>query len=206
MRSTNIICIVDDDAAVRDALTLMIESVGFEPRAFASANDFLDEAHELDASCVLLDMRMPGISGLECQARMKELGVSVPVIFLTGHGDVSSAVRALKLGAADYLEKPLSDQQQLLDRVAECVRIHAEDRENSVRQETARQRLAALTEREREIALLVGKGKANKVIAIELGISERTVEVHRSRALHKLGLRNVPELVALLNLAGSETD
>lgn len=201
-----IICIVDDDAAVRDALTLLIESVGFEPRVFASADDFLRKAHELDASCVLLDMRMPGISGLECQARMKELGVSVPVIFLTGHGDVASAVRALKLGAADYLEKPLSDQQQLLDRVAECVRVHAENRQQNAVQETARQRLAALTDREREIVGLVAEGKANKVIAIESGISERTVEVHRSRALRKLGLRSVPELVALLNLAGSERD
>lgn len=198
MTMSRVVYIVDDDGAVRDALAMLVESVGFKARVFASASEFLAQCDRSSIGCLLLDLRMPGMSGLECQERLNEHGIDLPVIFLTGHADVPSAVRALKGGAVDYLEKPLNDPQLLVDRVNECARRHGESRSRAGEAKDVESRFALLTAREREIVQGVATGKANKVIAADLGISERTVEVHRSRAFHKLGIRHVAQLVELL--------
>lgn len=198
MNSYHVVHIVDDDAAVRNALAMLVESAGFEACTFASAGEFLAQCDVSRIGCLLLDVRMPGMSGLECQERLREHDIDLPVIFLTGHGDVPSAVRALQRGAVDYLEKPLVDPQLLIDRVNDCVRRHSESRDRAGETKSIQSRLALLTVREREIIRSVAAGKANKVIAADLGISERTVEVHRSRAFHKLDIRHVAQLVELL--------
>lgn len=199
------VCIVDDDEAVRDSLALLVGSFGFEAMVFASARDFLAVGEELDAVCVLLDMRMPGMSGQQCHADMRRRGIDVPAIFLTAHADVPSAVRAMRFGALDFLEKPLSDHKQLLDRLNQCVRLSEQRQARERESRQLRSRLSALTRREREIASAVAQGKANKVIAADFGISERTVEVHRSRAFHKLGVRSVAELIGLLSRESATT-
>lgn len=191
--------IVDDDAAIREALQLLMHSVGLAARTFSSGDDFLEVCSPDISGCALLDVRMPGLSGLLLQEQLQERGIDMPVIFLTGHGDVPLAVKALKNGALDFFQKPLNDEQLLLDRIQDGLRLHRQNRERCSEQEQLRKRLSQLTQREREIAGQVAAGKANKVIAIDLGISERTVELHRSRAMHKLGLRSVAELVRMLN-------
>lgn len=192
-----IVYIVDDDAAICDSLASIVSGMNLEPRCFASAESFLNELDVNATGCILLDMYMPGIDGLECQGELLKRNVTMPVIFLTGLSDVSTAVRALKKGALDYFEKPLLDQSALADRVDEAIRLHATKRANAGRQEERNKCLAQLTRREREVVDLVATGMMNKVIACELGISERTVEVHRRHAFQKLGIRNAVQLVEL---------
>lgn len=198
--------IVDDDEAVREALGLLMQSAGLTARTFSSGDDFLAACSPTNNGCALLDVRMPGMSGMVLQEKMQERGIDMPVIFLTGHGDVPMAVKALKNGALDFFQKPVNDEQLLLDRVQEALLLHRKNRERIRKREQLRERLSQLTRREHEIAGQVAAGKANKVIAIELGISERTVELHRSRVMHKLGLRSVTELVRLLGGGSSRTN
>lgn len=188
--------IVDDDEPVRDSLSLLIRSVGYEVAAFSSAIDFLD-AYDDRPGCLVLDVRMPQMSGLDLQEELIERRAILPIIFMTGHGDVPMAVQAMRGGAVDFLQKPLRDQD-LLDRINEALRMDARNRELlAQKQETAR-RLQQLTAREREVMALVAAGKANKVIAYELDVSQRTVEIHRARVMEKMRATSLAHLVRMV--------
>lgn len=191
------VLIVDDDHAVRQALGLLIESVGLATRGHASGRDFLDAEPPSGPACVLLDIRMPGMGGLEVQDRLREINPDLPVIFLTSHGDVPVAVRALKKGALDFLEKPGFNREELIERIQQALRLHGERLRQGRAWRAVRARLEQLSPREREVMDLVADGHANKVVAAQLGISERTVEIHRGRMMKKLGLRSVAELVRI---------
>jgi RNA polymerase sigma factor (sigma-70 family) len=186
--------VVDDDPAVGDSIRLLLKSVGLRSEVFLSAADFLD-AYEIDKpGCLVLDVRMPGMSGLDLQAHLHEMGSTLPVIFVTAHGDVPMAVGAVKAGAADFIQKPFRDQD-LLDKIQEA--LEADDRTRAERQEVEEieARIATLTPREEEVMDLVVEGMANKNIARSLGISQRTVEIHRARVMEKMEVRSVSKLV-----------
>ena len=189
--------VVDDDAAVRDSLALLVQSVGLEVEIYPTAQDFLDAYRPDRPGCLITDIRMPGMSGLELQERLAADGVPIPVIVLTGHGDVPAAVRALKSGAVDFVEKPFNPQE-LLDLIHEANSRDVQRREVAVREAELGERLASLTPREREIMELVVAGKANKVIALDLCISERTVELHRGRIMRKMQARSLAELMRMM--------
>lgn len=193
--------IVDDDEAVCDSLQLLLRTVDIESRAFASAVEFLAGYRSDQPGCLLLDLRMPGMSGLELQERLHHMGSILPVIFITGHGSIESAVHAMRAGAVDFIQKPFDDQE-LLDVIHKSLE---RDRENrrilSARDEVAT-KLGRLTPREREVMDRVVRGSANKVISIDLGISERTVEIHRSRVMQKMEASSLPHLVRMAVDAG----
>jgi len=194
--------IVDDDPAVRDALQWLLKSRGVQSRTWGSAEDFLSFVCRELCGCLLLDVRMPGMSGIELFDRLRALNCRLPVIFLTGHGDVPMAVQALKDGAFDFIEKPYDDNA-LVDKVLAALE-HDLKRcasENSVL--AVRQRLAQLTQREQEVMHLILAGKLNKVIADQLGIAMRTVEVHRSHIFEKMQVRSAVELSQVLGLLGN---
>ena len=186
--------VVDDDQAVRESLALLVQSVGIEAETFASAREFLDTYRPDQRGCLITDIRMPGMSGLELQEQLSSDGVRIPVIVLTGHGDVPAAVRALKGGAVDFVEKPFNPQA-LLDLVQQAIAKDAEIRELADQEAAVAERMSLLTPREHEVMTLVVAGKANKVIAIELSISERTVELHRGRIMKKMQARSLAELM-----------
>ena len=189
------VLIVDDDPAIRQALELLMDSADLASHSFSSGGALLSATMPFGPCCVLLDLRLPDIDGLDVQQELRRHYPNLPVIFLTGHADVPAAVKALKYGAVDFFEKPDFDRQQLLDTIREAI---AEHRKGLAQQEAAarvREGAADLSPREFEVARRAAAGKANKVIGIELGISERTVEVHRGRAMKKLGLRRAAELV-----------
>jgi len=199
---TAMVYIVDDDEAVREGLQLLFESGGYAVIACADAGAFLQQYDPQRSCCLILDLRMPAVSGLELQEQLARQDPPPPIIFLTGHGSVPTAVKALQSGAVDFFQKPIADEQQLLDRVAEAVRRDADARAAAGRRAEARRLLEQLTPRETEVMEQICDGKANKVIAINLGISERTVELHRSRVMQKLGMRSVAELIRLRNSLG----
>jgi RNA polymerase sigma factor (sigma-70 family) len=189
--------VVDDDDAMRDSLKWLLESRGLKVEIYASSEAFLDAFHGGLAGCMVLDVRMPGMSGLELYERLHARASTLPVIFITGHGDVPIAVSALKLGAADFIEKPFNDQEmvRLIERCMKQDRAASEKRAENA---TAAQRMGSLTQREREVLELIVAGKLNKQIADELGISIKTVEVHRSRVMEKMAVNSVAELVQLV--------
>ena len=189
--------IVDDDEAIRDALTWLFRTRQVACRAWESAEAFLEAWQPEWRGCIVLDIRMREMSGLECFEALREQGNSLPVIFLTGHGDVPMAVGALKKGAFDFLEKPVDDNA-LVDRVIRALASDARRQASEASQATVATRIAQLTPREHEVMRLVLAGKFNKVIADELNISMRTVEVHRSRVFEKMGVRSAVELAQLL--------
>lgn len=189
--------IVDDDPAVRDALQWLLKSRGVRSHAWGSAEEFLRAASGEMTGCCLLDVRMPGISGIELFDRLRAMVCPIPVIFLTGHGDVPMAVKALKDGAFDFLEKPYDDNA-LVDKVLAAFAHHSQRSARAESSGTIRLRLAQLTQREQEVMQLVLAGKLNKVIADELGIAMRTVEVHRAHIFEKMGVRSAVELSQLL--------
>ncbi len=186
--------VVDDDAGVRDSIHFLLRSVGLTSRTFASADEFLEAYDDSLAGCLVLDVRMPGMSGLDLQARLNELGSKLPIIFVTAHGDVPMAVNAVKTGALDFVEKPFRDQE-LLDKIQEALVSDAESRSAQGEIEELLKRMDSLTPREREVMGLVVAGKANKNVARELGISQRTVEIHRARVMDKMGVRSLSMLV-----------
>jgi FixJ family two-component response regulator len=192
--------LVDDDDAVRDALGQVLEGAGFRVRGFARAEDFLAECRASTRGCALLDVRMPGLSGPELQDALAARGVEIPLIFLTGHADVATSVRTLKAGAFDFLEKP-APAEALLDCVRRALELERQRRKAQTAAAAARAQLEALTEREREILGAVAAGRASKEIAKELGISHRTVEVHRAHIMQKTGARNSIELARLVEEA-----
>lgn len=188
--------IVDDDAAVRKAMQLLLRSVGRSAEIFASAEDFLDQYDSNRAGCLVLDIRMPGLGGLELQERLLAMGSAIPIIFITGHADVPMAVEAMQKGAFDFIEKPVRDQE-LLERISEALNADRRQRSQLEALSGIEERLARLTKREREVMELVVRGKANKVVAWELGTSQRTVEIHRARVMDKMQARSLAELVRM---------
>ena len=189
--------LVDDDEAIRDALAWLLKSRGLPCATYASAEAFLDAWSPQTSGCVVLDMRMSGMSGLDCFDRLLERGSTLPVIFLTGHGDVPLAVATLKKGAFDFFEKPFNDND-LATRIGEALALDANQRTASATVDSVKARLASLTSRERQIMDLVLTGKFNKVIADELNISMRTVEVHRANLFDKMQVKTAVELANLL--------
>ena len=193
--------VVDDDDAVRNSLGFLMRSVELEVELFPSAQEFLDARGQEQAGCLVLDVRMPGISGLELQQALKSMGSSLPIIFITGHGDIPMAVEALKAGATDFLTKPFRDQD-LLDRIHQALDANRMREHLAQRVREIEIQIARLTPRESEVMGLVAAGKANKVIAFDLGISQRTVEVHRAKVMEKMGVRALADLVRRLHDAG----
>jgi FixJ family two-component response regulator len=198
---TPIIYLVDDDDAVRDSLGMLFKSIGLKHEAFSSALDFLQHYDARRHSCLVADIRMPGLSGLELQQRLNEQRAEVPIIFITGHGDVPMAVTAMKSGAADFVQKPFRDQD-LIDRINKALARDRERRKERAEQNEIRARIALLTPREKEVMQRVARGQANKVIAMDLGVSQRTVELHRARVMRKLKMRSVAELVHAIDRIG----
>ena len=193
MSDDALVFIMDDDEAILQSTAWLIESIGLKVQTFISADEFL-EKYNNESGCIVMDVRMPGMSGLEAQEELKERGINLPLIFITGHGDVPMTVRALKRGAFDFIEKPFNDQL-LLDAVQRGLKQNSEARESLIQNESIDRRIASLTPREHEVMLRVTEGKPNKVIAHELNVSIKTVEVHRARMMEKMETSSVAELV-----------
>jgi len=193
---TPTVFIVDDDAAIRIAMQALMESVNLVHQIFGSADEFLENVADQQPGCLVLDIRMPGLGGLELQEELIKRKNTLPIIFITGHGDVPMAVEAMQKGAVDFIQKPFRDQE-LLDRIREALATDEERREAQQQHAEVEQRLGKLTNREREVFDLVVTGKPNKVIAYELGVSQRTVEIHRARVMEKMQARSLADLVKM---------
>jgi two-component system, LuxR family, response regulator FixJ len=198
-----VIYIVDDDDGMRRALTVLITTIGYQAVAFAKPTEFLAKYDPSQPACLVLDVRMPEMSGLEVQQHLNKAGSMLPVILVSGHGDIPIAVQAMKDGAFDFLQKPFRDQE-LIDRINGALKLDAQNRESVDRLADLKAREGSLTPREREVLLLVVDGKANKVIAIDLGLSERTVEIHRANVMEKMGARSVAHLVKMHLMLGGD--
>lgn len=188
--------VVDDDRSIRHAMELLLRSVNLHHRIFESAQDFLDRFDETMTGCLVLDIRMPGLGGLELQQELADRGSTLPVIFITGFGDVPMAVEAIQKGAFDFIEKPFRDQE-LLDRIAAALKSEEKRREERAAERSIRERASRLTGREREVLDLVVTGKPNKIIAHELDVSQRTVEIHRARVMEKMEAKSLADLVRM---------
>lgn len=189
--------VVDDDAGVRASIRLLLKSVGIPATPMASAQEFLDAFDPAQPGCLVLDIRMPGMNGLELQQQLNLRGAIMPVLFITGHGDVPMAVEAMQQGAFDFLQKPFRDQE-LIDRIHKALERDRESRAALTQHDQIRAKLLSLTTREREVLDLLTQGKQNKVMAAELGISQRTVEIHRAHVMDKLGARSLAQLVRMV--------
>jgi FixJ family two-component response regulator len=203
---TPLVCVVDDDDAVRLSISLLVETLGLPVRNFPSAVDMLADPQALEqAHCLVLDVRMPGLSGVGLQERLMRLGNAIPIIFVSAHGDVPMVARAMRDGAFDFLQKPFNEQH-LLDRVQEAVQVAARRRNEKVWLADVQGRLDCLTARERDVMEGMVAGRLNKQIADDLGISMKTVEQHRSRVMEKLRVDSLAELVRMVVLAGDQSD
>jgi two-component system response regulator FixJ len=196
--------VVDDDQAVRDSLGLLLRSMGQKARLFDSAQAFLDDYDPGMAGCIVLDIRMPGMSGMELQQKLKTMHCTVPIIFVTGHGDVPMAVEAMHHGAFDFIQKPFRDQE-LLDRINQALTWDHEHRSDEDYRRGVIERFQNLTPREREVMDCVVRGLANKVIAMDLSLSQRTVEIHRARVMEKMNARSLADLVRMSLLVSRES-
>lgn len=188
--------VVDDDAAVRDSLQLLLHSVGLDSQSYATAAEFLDGFDPARPGCLLLDIRLPGMSGLELQERLSSLHMDLPIIFVTAHGDVPMAVEALKAGAVDFIQKPFRDQV-LVDKIQRALAANLRRRAEKAAYDRIAARIDSLTPRERQVMDMIVAGKANKVIASELQISQRTVEIHRARVMRKMEAQSLSHLVKM---------
>ncbi len=188
--------IVDDDPAIRFAMQALMDSVNLPHEIFGSGDEFLEAFTVQRPGCLVLDIRMPGLGGLELQQELLNRDITLPIIFITGHGDVPMAVEAMQKGAVDFIQKPFRDQD-LLDRIGEALKTDKERRERRQKHAEVAERVARLTNREREVFDLVVTGKPNKVIAYELGVSQRTVEIHRARVMEKMQARSLADLVKM---------
>lgn len=188
--------VVDDDDGMRRALDALLSTVGYKTAVFSRPSEFLANFKADSPGCLVLDIRMPDMSGLELQRHLNRMGSMVPVIFITGHGDIPMAVQAMKEGAFEFIQKPFRDQD-LLDRINHALKQDAENRNTVARRAEVLHRLESLTPRERQVMDMVVEGAANKVIAIDLHLSERTVEIHRAKVMEKMGARSVAHLVKL---------
>jgi two-component system response regulator FixJ len=194
---TPTVFIVDDDDGVRSSIRLLLKSIGLAATPMASAQEFLAAFDPAQPGCLVLDIRMPAMSGMELQQQLNLRGATIPVIFITGHGDVPMAVEAMQLGAFDFLQKPFRDQE-LIDRVQKALARDRDTRAALQKHDQIRQKLQSLTPRETEVLELMTKGKQNKVMAGELGLSQRTVEIHRAHVMEKMGASSVAQLVRMV--------
>jgi two-component system response regulator FixJ len=192
-----VVFIVDDDEAVRNSLRLLLKSVGLAAAALPSAREFLDTYTPAQPGCLVLDVRMPGMSGLDLQQLLNLQGAVIPVIFITGHGDIPMAVEAMQAGAFDFLQKPFRDQQ-LIDCIQRALEKDRASRAELNERSRIHERRESLTPREREVLTLVTSGKPNKVMATDLGVSQRTVEIHRARVMEKMGASSLAQLVRMV--------
>jgi FixJ family two-component response regulator len=193
--------VVDDDDAVLDSVGMLLDSIGLKNTCYKDAQAFLNTYSEADFDkhngCILLDIRMPLISGIECQYRLEEMGCRMPIIFITGHGDVPTAVEAMKHGAVEFIQKPFREQV-LIDAIQKALQTNLKAQERRQKIQKTQTKLASLTSRETQILEAVISGKANKVIAIELYLSQRTVEIHRAHVMEKMGVKSLAELVKVV--------
>ncbi len=196
MDNQETVFVVDDDEGIREGLGLLLETVGQPYELYSSAIEFLDTYDASKGGCLVLDIRMPRMSGLDLQEKLNEQGSPLPIIFITGHGDIQMAVEAMRRGALDFIRKPFREQD-LLDRINEALAFDAGKRKNIAERQQLLDKVAALSEREREVFHRVAAGEMNKVIAQDLGISARTVEVHRSQVMKKLGVRTLAQVVRI---------
>ena len=207
MSEEQVVYIVDDDSDVRESLVILMETVGQAFKEYESAHAFLEDYHQGMRGCLVADIRMPRMSGLELQEKLIDAGSLLPIIFITGHGDISLAVKAMRRGALDFIRKPFHEQN-LLDRINEALDIEDGKRKVQMDKQQLVARFDSLSQRELEVLELVAQGKMSKVVADDLGISERTVEAHRSHIMHKLGIHTVAQLIRLKiqieMLSGSE--
>jgi len=192
-----LVFIVDDDDAVRNSIRLLMKSLGLATRPLPTAQEFLSTYDPQQPGCLILDVRMPGMSGLELQQQLNMRGAIIPVIFITGHGDVPMAVEAMQQGAFDFLQKPFRDQD-LIERVQRALAKDQSNRAELSEQAKVRERFDSLTPREREVLALVTSGKANKVMAADLNVSQRTVEIHRARVMEKMHASSLAQLVRMM--------
>ena len=188
--------VVDDDASVRTALKRLIQSLGLEVETFDTAQAFLIHGSHDGPACLVLDVRMPGTSGIELQEQLAEAGVQIPIIFITGHGNIPMSVKAMKAGAVDFIEKPFEDQK-LIDAIHTAIAKNKRFRTKQAKIKDLQRRLDLLTPREHEVFMLVVSGMLNKQIAIDLGMSEKTVKVHRARVMHKMKAKSLADLVRM---------
>ena len=193
--------VVDDDPSVRRSLRRLIESVGLNVETYATAQEFLDKYQRGQSGCLVLDVRMPGLGGLELQERLAADNLRIPIIFITGHGDVPMTARAMKAGAVDFIQKPFNEQD-LLDAISRALETDAKQRKIRAEQDHVMALVETLTPREREVMMLVVTGKLNKEIAAQLGITEKTIKVHRARVMEKMQANSLAELVLLAQVAG----
>lgn len=196
-----LIAVVDDDAAVRMSLQAMLDSSGYRTMPFASGSALLESLPELCGACILLDVKMPGLDGLEVQRRLNQLGALVPIVIVTGHGDIAMAVQAMRGGAVDFLEKPVR-RDRLMESVSRALRGDRGQRTDGHEKIAITARIDALSPRERQVLEQLVMGRANKAMAFELGISPRTVEVYRRNVMAKTGARSLPHLVRMALVAG----
>ena len=188
--------VVDDDDGMRRALGALLGTVGYKTALFSKPGEFLAQFKTDASGCLVLDIRMPELSGLEMQQQLNRMGAMLPIIFITGHGDVPMAVQAIKDGAFQFIQKPFRDQD-LLDHINHALQQDTENRKDMARRAEVLRRVETLTPRERQVMDLVVEGEANKVMAIDLGLSERTVEIHRAKVMEKMGARSVAHLVKM---------
>jgi FixJ family two-component response regulator len=196
MSSRPTVFVVDDDQAMRNSLKWLIESVSMQVETYESANAFIQSYYPGRSGCLLLDVRMPGMSGLELQEYLRVNQIAIPVIIITGHGDVPMAVRAMKAGAVDFIEKPFNDEL-LLESIRRAMALDVKQRDMQSQRAEIATRLARLTPREHEVMVMVTNGKANKEIATNLGVSSKTVEAHRARVMEKMEADSLAELVRM---------
>jgi len=202
MKETDVmVFVVDDDAPMRESLKNLIRSVGLRVELFSSAQEFLESNRPEVPSCLVLDVRLPGLSGLELQRRTTEAGIEIPIIFITGFGDIPMTVDAMKAGAVEFLAKPFRDQD-LLDAIQQALERDRKARDQRAALEGLRSRFASLTPREREVMARVVAGLLNKQVGVELGMSETTVKIHRHQVMEKMGAGSLPELVRMADRLG----
>lgn len=193
--------LVDDDASVRDAVGLLLEALGLAVKTYSSAQAFLDSYESDWSGCMVLDITMPGMSGLRLQEELINRQIEIPIIFLTGHGDVRQSAKAFKAGAIDFLEKPFKDEE-LLERIREAIEIDTYNRDQKARVLAIKSRFLRLTPREQQVMLHVISGKSNKEIARELEISHRTIDIHRARIMEKMNAKSLAELITMAASSG----
>lgn len=194
MNDKQTVYVVDDDEGVRDGLSLLLDTVGQKSKLFASAHEFLDVYEEGQGGCLVLDIRMPRMTGLDLQEKLIGMGSKLPIIFITGHGDIPMAVEAMRRGAVDFIRKPFREHD-LLDRINEALAVDDTVRKLALDRQAIQDKLASLSDREQEVFDRVADGQMNKMIAADLGISERTVEVHRGAVMKKLEVGTLAQLV-----------
>ena len=199
---SQVVFVIDDDASMRDAISRLLNAVGVTVQPFASAREFLNRRLPDVPGCVVLDVRLPGLSGLDLQREMVERGIHIPVVFITGHGDIPMSVQAMKAGAVEFLTKPFRDQD-LLDAVRSGIQLDRKEREERAELAELRDCVRQLTQREQEVMSLVVSGLLNKQIALQLGTSEKTIKIHRSQVMRKMRANSLADLVRMSQKLGT---